>query len=99
MTNFRDPSLRRNPFFTAWTCFFSSYFFFFFFTRCALWKLAHAPGDEMALQEAALGIYADLIAFRVMMKLLRLALRVHCFLQRRGVPIVRTIMLNRDLFG
>lgn len=40
------------------------------FAIYALWKLAKNPLDQMALQEAGLGIYASLVALRVMMKLL-----------------------------
>jgi len=45
------------------------FFLVVFFILHALWKLARTPRDQMALQEAALGIYAALVALRVMMLL------------------------------
>jgi hypothetical protein len=46
------------------------FFLVVFFMIYALWKLAKNPLDQMALQEAGLGVYASLVALRVMMKLL-----------------------------
>ncbi|HXP80616.1 MAG TPA: hypothetical protein VN976_11980 [Verrucomicrobiae bacterium] len=70
------------------------FFLVVFFTGYALWKLARAPRDEMALQEAALGIYAALVALRVMM-LLRATL-FQCTVFFNGAAfIVFTILLYR----
>jgi len=45
------------------------FFLVVFFTIHAVWKMAKAPKDAMALQEAGLGIYAGLVALRSMMEL------------------------------
>jgi hypothetical protein len=45
------------------------FFLVVFFTIYALWKLARMPQNQMALQEAGLGIYACLVGVRMMMKL------------------------------
>jgi hypothetical protein len=45
------------------------FFLVVLFACHALWQLLKSPQDEVALQEAGLGIYASLIAFRQMMEL------------------------------
>lgn len=45
------------------------FFLVVFFSLHAVWKLAKAPGNRMALQEASLGLYAGLVGLRMMMKL------------------------------
>jgi hypothetical protein len=45
------------------------FFLVVLFACHALWQLLKSPQDEVALQEAGLGIYAGLIAFRQMMEL------------------------------
>jgi hypothetical protein len=70
------------------------FFLVVFFTGYALWKFVREPRDEMALQEAALGIYAGLVALRVMM-LLRATL-YQCTVFFNGAAfIVFAILLYR----
>ena len=45
------------------------YFVLAYFIPRALWKLVKAPRDEMALQEALLGLYAGLVGGRMIMML------------------------------
>jgi len=45
------------------------FFLVVFFVIHALWRLVREPGNRLAVQEAGLGIYASLVAFRQMMEL------------------------------
>jgi len=70
------------------------FFLVVFFTLYALWKLVKNPLDHMPLLEAGLGIYASLVALRVMMKLLTSLWECTVFFNAPAF-LVYVIMLNK----